>query len=165
MMQITSVSFLKSASKITDFPERGKPEIALIGRSNVGKSSLINFLTNQPIAKTSDKPGKTQLINFFFVNKKRFLVDLPGYGYAKASLKDRVNWIDTIQEYFLQRKPKILILIDGSIPPQPIDLDFIEEVADEGLDFSLVITKIDKASQKDLAKHLKALETEIKKKI
>lgn len=164
-MQITSLSFIKSASKVSECPQESLPEIAVIGRSNVGKSSLINFLMGKTIAKASDKPWKTQLINYFLVNESRYFVDLPGYGYAKASLESRRAWIDKTYDYFLERKPFIFVLIDGSISPQKIDLEFIQALKEENLIFSLIITKTDKANQKTLHQNLKLLKQTLQKQI
>ena len=162
-MQITSVTFVKSASKLSECPSSDFPEIAVIGRSNVGKSSLINFLMDKTIAKASDKPWKTQLINYFFVNDSRYFVDLPWYGYAKVSLDQRRKWIDEIHGYFLQRKPFILLLIDGSLPPQKIDLEFISALTEESLNFALILTKTDKANQKTLHQNIKLLKQALQK--
>ena len=162
-MQISSVTFVKSASKISECPSSDFPEIAVIGRSNVGKSSLINFLMDKTIAKASDKPWKTQLINYFFVNESRYFVDLPWYGYAKVSLDQRRKWIDEIHGYFLQRKPFILLLIDGSLPPQKIDLEFISALTEESLNFALILTKTDKANQKTLHQNIKLLKQALQK--
>lgn len=162
-MQITSVTFVKSASKLSECPSSDFPEIAVIGRSNVGKSSLINFLMDKTIAKASDKPWKTQLINYFFVNESRYFVDLPWYGYAKVSLDQRRKWIDEIHGYFLQRKPFILLLIDGSLPPQKIDLEFISALTEESLNFALILTKTDKANQKTLHQNIKLLKQVLQK--
>lgn len=162
-MQITSVTFVKSASKPSECPSSDFPEIAVIGRSNVGKSSLINFLMDKTIAKASDKPWKTQLINYFFVNESRYFVDLPWYGYAKVSLDQRRKWIDEIHGYFLQRKPFILLLIDGSLPPQKIDLEFISALREESLNFALILTKTDKANQKTLHQNIKLLKQALQK--
>lgn len=164
-MQINSVAFVKSASKTTECPAPDFPEIAVIGRSNVGKSSLINFLMGKTIAKASDKPGKTQLINYFLVNGSRYFVDLPWYGYAKASLENRRAWIDQTYDYFLQRKPFIFVLIDGNLPPQKIDLKFLEALKEENLTFSLIITKTDKTNQKNLHQNLKLLRQALQKQI
>ena len=162
-MQISSVTFVKSASKLSECPSSDFPEIAVIGRSNVGKSSLINFLMDKTIAKASDKPWKTQLINYFFVNESRYFVDLPWYGYAKVSLDQRRKWIDEIHGYFLQRKPFILLLIDGSLPPQKIDLEFISALTEESLNFALILTKTDKANQKTLHQNIKLLKQALQK--
>lgn len=162
-MQIHSLSFVKSASKPSECPAPDFPEVAVIGRSNVGKSSLINMLMNQTIAKASVKPGKTQLINYFLVNESRYFVDLPGYGYAKASLESRRKWIDQTYDYFLERKPFIFVLIDGAIPPQKIDLEFIEALHEEHLIFSIVVTKTDKVNQKTLHQHLKLFKQAVQK--
>ena len=164
-MLIHSLAFIKSASKITECPSSNFPEVAVIGRSNVGKSSLINFLMGKTIAKASDKPWKTQLINYFLVNENRYFVDLPGYGYAKASLEQRRKWIDEIHHYFLERKPFILLLIDGSIPPQKIDLEFVLALTAENLNFALILTKTDKANQKTLHQNLKLLKQALQKQI
>lgn len=164
-MQISSVTFVKSASKLSECPFSNFPEIAVIGRSNVGKSSLINFLMDKTIAKASDKPWKTQLINYFLVNESRYFVDLPWYGYAKVSLEQRRKWIDEIHAYFLQRKPFILLLIDGSLPPQKIDLEFISALTEENLNFALILTKTDKANQKTLHQNIKLLKQALQKEI
>ena len=126
-MIIHSAQFIKSAPKLSDCPAADYPEFALIGRSNVGKSSLINMLTQtKNLAKSSTIPGKTQLLNYFLINQSRYLVDLPWYGYAKYSKTQRANWIDTMQDYLINRPTlqTVFLLIDGSIPPQNIDLDF-----------------------------------------
>ena len=162
-MQITSVTFVKSASKLSECPSSDFSEIAVIGRSNVGKSSLINFLMDKTIAKASDKPWKTQLINYFLVNESWYFVDLPWYGYAKVSLEQRRKWIDEIHAYFLQRKPFILLLIDGSLPPQKIDLEFISALTEESLNFALILTKTDKANQKTLHQNIKLLKQALQK--
>ena len=162
-MQISSVTFVKSASKLSECPSSDFPEIAVIGRSNVGKSSLINFLMDKTIAKASDKPWKTQLINYFLVNESRYFVDLPWYGYAKVSLEQRRKWIDEIHAYFLQRKPFILLLIDGALPPQKIDLEFISALTEENLNFALILTKTDKANQKTLHQNIKLLKQALQK--
>ena len=164
-MIIKSLEFVKSASKLAECPAPDFAEIAVIGRSNVGKSTLINMLMQKPIAKSSDKPGKTQLINYFLVNENWYFVDLPGYGYAKASLESRRKWIDETYEYFIDRKPLILVLIDGNIPPQKIDLEFLQALSEEGLDFVIVVTKADKANQKTLHQNIRLLKQSIEKQI
>ena len=164
-MLIQSLAFVKSASKLSECPDPKFPEIAVIGRSNVGKSTLINMLMQKPIAKSSDKPGKTQLINYFLVNENWYFVDLPGYGYAKASLESRRKWIDETYEYFIDRKPLILVLIDGNIPPQKIDLEFLQALSEESLDFVIVVTKADKANQKTLHQNIRLLKQSVQKQI
>lgn len=164
-MLIQSLAFVKSASKLSECPDPKFPEIAVIGRSNVGKSTLINMLMQKPIAKSSDKPGKTQLINYFLVNENRYFVDLPGYGYAKASLESRRKWIDETYEYFIDRKPLILVLIDGNISPQKIDLEFLQALSEESLDFVIVVTKADKANQKTLHQNIRLLKQSVQKQI
>lgn len=162
-MQIRKVSFLKSASKVSECPKEGLFEVAVIWRSNVWKSSLINMLMGQGVAKASDKPGKTQLINYFLVNDEWYFVDLPGYWYAKSSLENRRNWIDETYNYFVERNPLVLLLIDWSIPPQKIDMEFMSELDKENLSFFIVVTKIDKANQKSISKNIKLLKQEIVK--
>lgn len=164
-MLIQSLAFVKSASKLSECPDPKFPEIAVIGRSNVGKSTLINMLMQKPIAKSSDKPGKTQLINYFLVNENWYFVDLPGYGYAKASLESRRKWIDETYEYFIDRKPLILVLIDGNISPQKIDLEFLQALSEESLDFVIVVTKADKANQKMLHQNIRLLKQSVQKQI
>ena len=159
-MRTLDAVFIKSAARLDQCPDSTLPEFAVIGRSNVGKSSVINFLTNQShLAKASYTPGKTQLINFFLIDSSWYLVDLPGYGYAKYSIEDRKQRMDSIQDYFTQRKclRRVFVLIDGSIPPQAIDLDFCAVLHQEDIRFDIIITKIDKATQKELALHTRQL--------
>ncbi|MCF7834915.1 ribosome biogenesis GTP-binding protein YihA/YsxC [Candidatus Gracilibacteria bacterium] len=163
-MIVSKASFVKSASKFEELPESDFPEFAMIGRSNVGKSSLINTLSNNgSLSKISNKPGKTKLMNFFLINDSWYLVDLPGYGYAKSGKGDRAYWIDTTQQYFLERSTlrRVFVLIDGSIPPQKIDLDFIYTLNEENIRFDIVMTKIDKGTQKDLSLHTRLLGEEL----
>lgn len=152
-MNIKSFTFLKSSEKVSQCPSSSLPEYAFIGRSNVGKSSLINCLANKKnLAKVSSKPGKTQLINHFEVvaeaerEQMWYLVDLPGYGYAAVSKKKRVKWAGFIEEYFLKREQltNIFVLVDSRLEPQKIDLEFIHWLGENGLPFSIVFTKIDK---------------------
>lgn len=153
-MIIRSAVFLKSASKFQECPDLDLPEFAVIGRSNVGKSSLINMLVDRKsLVKVSAKPWKTKLMNFFVVNDKWCLVDLPWYGYASSGLKDRWTWIDTTQKYFFERRNlvRLFILIDGNIPPQKLDVSFIKTLSKEHLPFDVIITKIDKMTQKELS--------------
>ena len=158
---ITKVDFLKSVAKVSECPKDNLPEVAVIWRSNVWKSSLINLLMQKTVAKASDKPWKTQLINYFLVNDLWYLVDLPWYGYAKSSLENRRKWIDETYKYFITRKPLVLLLIDWSIPPQNIDLEFMQELQNENLDFIIVVTKIDKASQKEVGKNMNLLKKKL----
>lgn len=153
-MQIDSANFVKSSNKASECPEGNLPEYAFIGRSNVGKSSLINMLTGRKkLALTGNTPGKTVLINHFLINNSWYIVDLPGYGYAKRSKQQRESFNRLIKGYLLQRSQltNLFILIDSRHEPQPIDLQFIEEMGSEGIPFSLVFTKIDKLSKQKLA--------------
>ena len=141
--------FKFSSSKLSQIPDHGKPEFAFIGRSNVGKSSLINMLTKKPkLAMTSATPGKTLLINHFLVNKEWYLVDLPGYGYAARGKKqvDKIQKI--IEDYVLEREQmtNLFVLIDIRLEPQKIDLEFFEWLGENGVPFSIIFTKADKLS-------------------
>lgn len=157
-MQIKSAEYIISSPDITKAPPPDKAEFAFIGRSNVGKSSLINMLTNnQKLAKTSGTPGKTQLINHFIVNKEWYLVDLPGYGFAKASQNSRNRWEQMIETYLRKRENlvNVFILIDGRHPPQKIDLEFVNQLGKWEIPFALVFTKSDKESQKTVSLNVK----------
>jgi len=148
-MIITEAEFLQSNTSYKKCPEATLPEYAFIGRSNVGKSSLINMLVSQKkLALTSSRPGKTQLINHFMVNKRWYLVDLPGFGFAKVSKTSREKWAKMIYDYleFRENLMVVFLLIDSRIPPQQIDLDFINKLATMGLPFVLAFTKTDKVS-------------------
>lgn len=148
-MIIREAKFLMSNSRVDQCPPPTLPEYAFIGRSNVGKSSLINMLTgHKGLAKTSSLPGKTQLINHFLINNQWFLVDLPGYGYAKVSKDSRAQWSKMINYYLHQRENLacVFVLIDARHPPQAADLEFIEALGTEGVPFVLVFTKADKLS-------------------
>lgn len=165
-MIITSSTFIKSASQLSECPSPDYPEFAFVGRSNVWKSSLINMLTQKKsLAKSSITPGKTKLLNYFLINQARYIVDLPWYGYAKYSKHKRIQWIDTMQDYLINRTniKKIFLLIDWSIPPQTIDLDFIKMLIESDLSFDIIISKIDKATQKDLYKNMTSIKIEILK--
>lgn len=153
-MEIKSATYLISNSDYRKCPASGLPEYAFIGRSNVGKSSLINMLThNKSLAKTSVKPGKTQLINHFLINQEWYLVDLPGYGYARTSKVARSSWRKMIADYFLHRETLVntFVLIDSRISPQSIDLEFLAFLGRNGIPLSIIFTKIDKLRQRDLA--------------
>ncbi len=163
-MKIKSAAFVISNDDISKCPKDGKPEYAFIGRSNVGKSSLINMITERnKLAKTSGRPGKTQLINHFLINEEWYLVDLPGYGYAKASKTSRAKWEKFISEYLTKREEllNVFVLIDARLEPQQIDLEFMNWCGEKGIAFSMVFTKIDKLSstvlQKNLAKYKKEM--------
>lgn len=159
-MIVRSAVFIKSASKLSECPDTHFPEFAMIGRSNVGKSSLINTIANHSkLCKVSVTPGKTKLIGYFLMNDDRYLVDLPGYGYAQTGKKNRDLWIKITHDYFIGREQlkRVFVLIDGNIPPQPIDLDFIYSLDQKHIPFDIVITKIDKASQKSASLHMRLL--------
>jgi GTP-binding protein len=163
-MQIKSAEFTISNTEVSKCPLDGKPEFAFIGRSNVGKSSLINMLTSKKgLAKTSGTPGKTQLINHFLINEHWYLVDLPGYGYAKVSRTQRSTFERFIADYLTKRETlyNIFVLLDARLEPQKIDLEFMNWCGQKGLPFSMVFTKIDKLSstalQKNLAKYKKEM--------
>lgn len=165
-MLIRSAEFVISNSDVRKCPAPTLPEFAFIGRSNVGKSSLINALANQKsLAKTSGKPGKTQLINHFLINKKWYLVDLPGYGYAKTSKSKRKKWEAFIEEYLLTRVNlyTTFILLDSRLEPQKIDLEFMSWCGENQLPFSMVFTKTDKLSNVELQKNLAAYKREMLK--
>ena len=146
-MKINKAAFVISNTDVSKCPQDPLPEYAFIGRSNVGKSSLINLLVNnKKLAKISGKPGKTQLINHFIINDSWFLVDLPGYGYASVSKGKRKVFQGFIQDYFIQRKNLInaFVLVDSRHTPQKIDLEFMQWLGEHGIPFSIVFTKIDK---------------------
>ena len=165
-MVISSADFLISNTTFKKCPEDEKPEFAFIGRSNVGKSSLINMLTDKKkLAKTSSTPGKTQLINHFIINDNWYLVDLPGYGYAKASKKSRNNWEQFIAEYLLHRKNLLttFVLIDSRLEPQNIDLEFMNWCGEKEIPFSIIFTKSDKLSSSALQKKISFYKKELLK--
>jgi GTP-binding protein len=147
--------FVKSSVQLSQLPSSEIPEFAFIGRSNVGKSSLINTLTSSKgLAKTSGSPGKTQTINHFIINEKWHLVDLPGYGFAKVSQATRAEWETLMKSYFLNRQQLIttFVLIDIRLEPQKNDLDFIEFLGTNGVPFSIVFTKADKLTSNQALK-------------
>ena len=160
-MIIHSAKFVVSNTDVSKCPDADLPEYAFIGRSNVGKSSLINALTNHgSLAKISSTPGKTQLINHFLINEEKgpwYLVDLPGYGYAKTSKKNRVKWKGFIQEYLQTRSNLmcVMVLLDSRHDPQKIDLEFMEWLGTKGIPFVMVFTKIDKMSSSKMNDNLK----------
>ncbi len=157
-MNINKAEFVISNTDVSKAPQDPLPEYAFIGRSNVGKSSLINMLTNRKkLAKTSGTPGKTQLINHFKINDEWFLVDLPGYGYAKTSKSSRKKFQKLITDYFKKRKNLVnaFVLVDSRHEPQKIDLDFMRWLGENGIPFSIVFTKADKLSSNQLGKNLR----------
>ena len=165
-MKIKSAEFVISNTDYKLCPKEIHPEYAFIGRSNVGKSSLINALVNRKnLAKTSGKPGKTQLINHFKINDSWFLVDLPGYGYASTSKTNRKMFKEMINKYLLNRKNLIclFVLLDIRHNPQSIDLEFMGKMGQEKIPFVMVFTKSDKISQTQISKNIKLYKTEMLK--
>tara|TARA_B110001454_G_scaffold59409_1_gene58136 strand:- start:1115 stop:1714 length:600 start_codon:yes stop_codon:yes gene_type:complete len=165
-MQIKSAKFYISSQKEKDCPKTIMPEYAFIGRSNVGKSSLINMITNQKkLAKTSSTPGKTQLINHFLINNSWYIVDLPGYGYAKTSKSNKKYFQKSITEYFKKRKQLVsaFILIDIRHSPLKIDLEFIIWLATNKIPFSIIFTKTDKISKIEIDNKLLNYKKELEK--
>ncbi|MFR9523245.1 MAG: ribosome biogenesis GTP-binding protein YihA/YsxC [Rikenellaceae bacterium] len=163
-MQITKAEFKCSSEKISQVPKDDLLDFAFIGRSNVGKSSLINMLTNHSgLAKVSGTPGKTRLINHFLINKTWYLVDLPGYGYARTSKSKRGEFAQIITNYVTkcEKMHFLFVLVDSRLEPQKIDLAFIDMLANEGIPFGIIFTKADKLSQTQLSKNL----THYKKKL
>jgi len=158
-MKIKSAEFIMSNSDVAKCPNAPIPEYAFIGRSNVGKSSLINMITERKsLAKTSGRPGKTQLINHFKINDNWFLVDLPGYGYAKVSKRDKNIFQKYITNYFLERKQLVcsFILIDIRHEPQKVDMEFMEWMGENGIPFAIIFTKADKLKPKAIERSAKA---------
>ena len=158
-MVINSSVYVISSPDYTQCPKPDRPEYAFIGRSNVGKSSLINMITNnERLAKTSGTPGKTQLINHFNINDAWYIVDLPGYGYAKRSMSERKKWEIMIEDYLRKRENlvTVFILIDSRHSPQKIDLEFVNKLGKWQVPFCLVFTKADKENQRTVAANVKA---------
>ncbi|MDA0678501.1 MAG: ribosome biogenesis GTP-binding protein YihA/YsxC [Bacteroidetes bacterium] len=156
-MQIRSATFVMSNSKVSNCPTVRIPEYAFIGRSNVGKSSLINSLTQRKsLAKTSGRPGKTQLINHFLINNQWHLVDLPGYGYARVSKKDKKQFQSYIQDYFKGREQLVcsFVLVDIRHKPQPIDLEFMIWLTENERPFYIIFTKADKLKPGAIERHV-----------
>ena len=168
-MEIHSVSFVKSSAHPRECPPMDKPEYAFIGRSNVGKSSLINMIVGrQSIAKISSTPGKTQLINHFEINEEKepwYLTDLPGFGYAKVSKKERIKWERTSRQFLEGRRNLmcIMMLVDSRQKPQKVDLEFMAYMGEEGLPFVIVFTKVDKLNKTERAEFQSAYTAEMMK--
>jgi GTP-binding protein len=160
-MEITKAEYLISSPSVDKCPKPDKAEYAFIGRSNVGKSSLINMLSNKKdLAKVSSSPGKTQMINHFEIissdKKEWYLVDLPGYGYAKRSIKQRNSWQKMIEGYIRKREnlANLFVLIDSRLQPQKIDLEFVNQLGEWQIPFALVFTKSDKSTQREAANNV-----------
>lgn len=174
-MEIKTVSFVKSSAHPRECPPMDRPEYAFIGRSNVGKSSLINMIVGRlKMAKISSTPGKTQLINHFMINESDkktkedaswYLTDLPGFGYAKTSKKDRVKWERTSKQFLEGRRNLmcVMMLVDSRLKPQKVDLDFMAYMGEVGLPFVLVFTKVDKLNKTEKAVFQSAYEAEMLK--
>jgi len=161
-MEIHFAEYRGSFPGIQKCPVDDRPEFAFIGRSNVGKSSLINMLTGRKgLAHTSKKPGKTQMINYFLIDHQWHLVDLPGYGYAKISKKKRQQWERMIQDYLVKRLQMqcAFVLIDSMVPPQPLDIEFVNWLGEMHIPFVLVYTKTDRLKPEEEAENIKAIQT------
>jgi len=153
-MDVKFAEFIISNTDVTKCPKPDKPEVAFIGRSNVGKSSLINMLSlKKDLAKISSTPGKTQLINHFLINKDMYWVDLPGYGFAKVSQSKRADWTKMIWNYVETRSNllTLFVLIDSRHTPQQKDIEFVNKLGEKGVPFSIIFTKADKETQKDVS--------------
>ena len=158
-MKIKQATYVISSPSVDKTPKPDKPEYAFIGRSNVGKSSLINMICGrESLAKVSASPGKTKLINHFIINNEWFLVDLPGYGYAKISQSERKKWEKMIEDYLRKRENlvNVFVLIDSRHMPQKIDLEFVNQLGQWQIPFTLVFTKADKEKPGAVDRHVKA---------
>lgn len=156
---IRDAEFIVSNTSVAKCPAADRPEFAFIGRSNVGKSSLINMLTvRKGLAKTSATPGKTQLINHFLVNNAWYLVDLPGYGYARTSQSTKAGWDKMIRDYLLKRENlmTVFVLVDVRHEPQKIDVEFINWLGEQGVPFCIVFTKADKLSKQQVIRSVES---------
>jgi GTP-binding protein len=165
-LQINSARYIQSAPTIEGCPKTDLYEFAFIGRSNVGKSTLINMITERSkLALTSSKPGKTRNINHFLINEQWYLVDLPGYGYAQISQIQRDLWLRNIQEFFLKREnlKNVFLLIDASIPPQKKDIEFTNWLGKSQIPFCIVFTKTDKEKALKMQMNVKAFKAELTK--
>ena len=157
-MKISEAKFIASSTQVSQKPQRKLPEFAFIGRSNVGKSSLINSLCgNKKLAQTSSTPGKTKLVNHYLINDSWYLVDLPGYGYARVSKSTRGEFSKLITDYVLkcEKMHYLFVLVDSRLEPQKIDLRFIELLGENGIPFGIIFTKADKLSQAQLNRNVK----------
>lgn len=165
-MIIHQAKFIKSSSSLKECPVTDLPEYAFIGRSNVGKSSLINMLCgNKGLAKISATPGKTRCINHFLINERWYLVDLPGYGYAKVSKKMREDFDKSLSGYLKGRDNLycVFVLIDSRVPPQNSDLDFLNRLGELQIPFAIIFTKTDKISQKEMHQNIQNFKDEMLK--
>ncbi|MCI5081428.1 MAG: ribosome biogenesis GTP-binding protein YihA/YsxC [Saprospiraceae bacterium] len=163
-MEVQTAFFVGSFPTVTKCPTDQKPEYAFIGRSNVGKSSLINLLTNRnELARTSQKPGKTQSLNFYVINDGWYIVDLPGYGYAKISKTKRKEWERMIHGYLQRREwlQTAFVLIDANIEPQDIDIEFINWMGDARIPFSIIFTKADKSKPNEIDANIEAFQKKL----
>lgn len=163
---VKSAEFVKSSSDYRQSPKADRAEFAFIGRSNVGKSSLINALVNKKdLAKTSSQPGKTQLINHFLIDQDWYLVDLPGYGYARVSRDNRAVWGKMIRNYILKRENllNVYLLIDSRHSPQKIDIEFMNFLGENSVPFTIVFTKIDKQTANKTNENLRNYKNELLK--
>ncbi len=152
------IEFLRST--VRDFPPKDRPEVVFVGRSNVGKSSLINLLAGRKVARVSKEPGRTRTINFFLVEGKVYLVDVPGYGFARRSKGEREKWKEMMENYFLERRDNIKLvfqLVDSVVGVQGLDIQMMEWLEHLGIPFTIVMTKADKASQRELSKTSKEI--------
>jgi GTP-binding protein len=164
VMNVKSAEFVMSNTDVKKCPSTNLPEYAFIGRSNVGKSSLINMLTGKKgLALTSSTPGKTLLINHFIINDEWYLVDLPGYGYAKRGKEGRAAIQKIIEDYILERESltSLFVLVDSRLEPQKIDVEFMEWLGENGIPFSIIFTKTDKLSKKQLSDNIKAYQEKL----
>jgi GTP-binding protein len=165
-MEISDVQFVKGASRWQHLPEEGVPEVAFVGRSNVGKSSLLNMLVGRTsMARTSGTPGKTQEFNYYLINKALYFVDLPGYGYAKISKKERARWGEFIGRYLTEREPLRVVfhLIDSRHPPTALDMDVMSVMRGSPVPYVIVLTKTDKLSGNQRAQSKAVVEKVLKK--
>ncbi len=163
-MQIISAKYIGSFNKLEQLPKLDLKEFAFIGRSNVGKSSLINMLLNRKdLARVSKQPGKTQSLNYYLINDRWYLVDCPGYGFAKKSQQLKKDWNILIKKFLAERKQlwNVFVLIDANVPPQKNDVEFVNWLGENQIPFSLIFTKADRQSKLKTEKSIKAFEKEL----